>query len=294
MSLIHIARNSTILGQFAEDAVRDGLANGTFLLSDLAWKDGMAEWQSLSRWPEFAAGAAALAGAAPIPAGTIPLGPPVPEWERTPEIGYWPAFWQTVKGILFSPSATFSAFPKSHSFLKSYIFVIIGGIVVWLLSMLAARLIGDPIGNLTRELMIRLVELTNDPALLEEFKKNLSSTDSTSSFFSSIIFLLIFPFLHSGILHLFLMLFAGAEKKFDATFRVTAYNTGALAFISWIPGIGQMIASLYAIILNTIGLSKVHNISIGKAFLVTIAPAVICCLSFATCGTFLIPFFLGA
>ena len=40
MSLIHIARNNAVLGQYAEDAVRDGLANGTFLLSDLAWKEG--------------------------------------------------------------------------------------------------------------------------------------------------------------------------------------------------------------------------------------------------------------
>ncbi len=298
MSLIHIARNNAVLGQYAEDAVRDGLANGTFLLSDLAWKDGMAEWKTLSQWPEFAAGAAALSGAAPIAATTIPEEPPAPEWERTPSIGYWPAFWQTVKGILFSPSATFSAFPKSLSFLKSYIFFIACGIIATLLGLLVTNIIGDPILPLIREFLAQIAETTGDTAILDQFDQAISqqqtSIQKISGMVGSVVGLLIVPFISAGITHIFLMLFAGAEKRFDATFRVVAYSAGALSLINWIPFIGPLIYSPYSIVLSTIGLSKVHDISLGKALLITLAPMVLCCLLFITCGGFAVFALLAA
>lgn len=45
---IHIGRNGQPLGTFSEDQVRDGLARGTFLGTDLAWQEGMDDWKPLS------------------------------------------------------------------------------------------------------------------------------------------------------------------------------------------------------------------------------------------------------
>ncbi|CAN5803398.1 hypothetical protein BH11VER1_BH11VER1_02810 [soil metagenome] len=45
---IHIGRNGTPLGTFSEDQVRDGIASGTFLGTDLAWQEGMDDWRPLS------------------------------------------------------------------------------------------------------------------------------------------------------------------------------------------------------------------------------------------------------
>lgn len=45
---IHIGRDGQALGTFDENEVRDGLATGRFLGSDLAWRDGMGDWQPLS------------------------------------------------------------------------------------------------------------------------------------------------------------------------------------------------------------------------------------------------------
>lgn len=64
MSQLHIARNGQQLGTFAETEVQAGLAAGKFLPDDLAWAEGMTDWQPLSS--RFSAPAAALA-AAPQP-----------------------------------------------------------------------------------------------------------------------------------------------------------------------------------------------------------------------------------
>lgn len=54
----HIARDGTQLGTFNEQQVRDGLANGTLLPTDLAWKEGMGDWEPVSSAvkPDAAAG----------------------------------------------------------------------------------------------------------------------------------------------------------------------------------------------------------------------------------------------
>lgn len=50
---IHIGRNGQPLGTFSEDQVRDGIARGTFLGTDLAWQEGMDDWKPLSSFSIF-------------------------------------------------------------------------------------------------------------------------------------------------------------------------------------------------------------------------------------------------
>jgi uncharacterized membrane protein len=56
MTTIFISRNREQLGQFTEQEVRSGLVTGQFLGTDLAWKEGMAEWQLLSSFNLVPAG----------------------------------------------------------------------------------------------------------------------------------------------------------------------------------------------------------------------------------------------
>ncbi|WP_051946901.1 DUF4190 domain-containing protein [Verrucomicrobium sp. BvORR106] len=44
----HVARNGEQLGQFTAEEIRHGLFDGKFQPTDLAWKDGQADWQPLS------------------------------------------------------------------------------------------------------------------------------------------------------------------------------------------------------------------------------------------------------
>lgn len=41
----HLARGGQSLGQFSEDQVRAGLADGQFVASDLCWTEGMSDWK---------------------------------------------------------------------------------------------------------------------------------------------------------------------------------------------------------------------------------------------------------
>jgi hypothetical protein len=54
MAMITIGRDGNTLGNFSEEAVREGLRSGQFLLTDLGWREGMTAWQPLSQFAEFA------------------------------------------------------------------------------------------------------------------------------------------------------------------------------------------------------------------------------------------------
>src|SRR5437762_9959267 len=75
MAMIHVNRGATSLGTFSEEDVREGLRSGRFAPTDLGWREGMAQWQPLSQFPEFSAaspGAVPAAGAGPIGPGPTP------------------------------------------------------------------------------------------------------------------------------------------------------------------------------------------------------------------------------
>ncbi len=55
--MIHVNRGATSLGVFSEEEVREGLGTGRFAPTDIGWREGMANWQPLSQFPEFAAAA---------------------------------------------------------------------------------------------------------------------------------------------------------------------------------------------------------------------------------------------
>src|SRR6266511_2711322 len=61
MAMIHVNRGATSLGAFPEEQVREGIRAGRFLPSDLGWREGMASWQPLSQFSEFAEDVAAAA-----------------------------------------------------------------------------------------------------------------------------------------------------------------------------------------------------------------------------------------
>lgn len=67
---IHIGRDGQALGTFDENEVRDGLATGRFLGSDLAWRDGMGDWQPLSSFSILNAPPALQQSSSSFPATT--------------------------------------------------------------------------------------------------------------------------------------------------------------------------------------------------------------------------------
>jgi hypothetical protein len=88
MAMIHVNRGATSLGTFSEEEIRDGLRTDRFAPTDLGWREGMANWQTLSQFSEF--GAAAPAGPPPQISATSTTAPhPSTAGAKTEPLAIW-------------------------------------------------------------------------------------------------------------------------------------------------------------------------------------------------------------
>jgi len=77
------------------------------------------------------------------------------------------------------------------------------------------------------------------------------------------IFLVIFSFIGAGILHLIAQQFFEGKGGYEGVYRVVAY-AGVVGLLTWIPIVG-LLAGLYGLYLQIVGLEKVHKITAGQA-----------------------------
>jgi hypothetical protein len=88
---------------------------------------------------------------------------------------------------------------------------------------------------------------------------------------------LIVLFVWTGIVHAVLVLVGGARRGFAATLRVMCYaETTQLAVV--LPGLGGIIAFVWRLILEIVGLSQAHETEGWKAALAVLVPLLLCCL----------------
>jgi hypothetical protein len=94
-------------------------------------------------------------------------------------------------------------------------------------------------------------------------------------------FLVVALFIAAGIVHLLLLLFGGARRGFEATFRVLCYCE-ATALISLLPICGNLIQSVYMVVLAIIGLSEAHGVSRATTAAAILVPLIVlcCCCGF--------------
>src|SRR5436190_23405749 len=94
MAMIHVNRGATSLGVFSEEEVREGLRTGRFAPTDIGWREGMATWQPLSQFAEFAGvtpAAPPLQTDAPSVSGSSGPRSGLP-WDHRQERGFFNAF----------------------------------------------------------------------------------------------------------------------------------------------------------------------------------------------------------
>jgi hypothetical protein len=96
-------------------------------------------------------------------------------------------------------------------------------------------------------------------------------------------------FIWSGLAHLCLMIFGGANKPFETTFRVFAFSEGSAGPLQIIPLCGGLISGIWAIVCNCIGLARAQETDTGRAVLAVFSPLIVCCG-----GLFVILFMFGA
>jgi len=253
MATIHVNRGATSLGAFPEEQVRESIRAGRFLPSDLGWKEGMANWQPLSQFAEFAAD---FAAGTPPPAAPPPQTSGAPTtsavvastsvaprsglpWDERHTKGLFSAFIETLQMVLTRPSEAFTAMRREGGFGEPLLYAVIGGSVGGAVSFLFSMGL--------QSLGLFGHQDHNAFAMMAGMGVG------------SILFIIFLPvliciglFIGSGIVHLCLMIVGGAKQSFETTFRLFAFTHGSTGPLQMIPVCGGFIASVWALVLYCI------------------------------------------
>lgn len=282
MAIIHINRGATSLGAFPEEQVRESIRSGRFLSSDLGWKEGMTNWQPLSQFSEFATDfAASTTPGAPPP--QTPGGGPAPvlatattasgprsglPWERRDILGFFNAFAQTVSMILTRPAEAFTAMRTEGGLGDPLIFGVIGGsigAIVWTLVTAAIHSMGWA------------ATLSQQSSIDSMLGASVGGAMIFVRIILTPIFIAIGLFIWAALVHVCLMMLGGANKSFEASFRALSYAYGATALFCIVPCCGGVVALIWGLIADCIGISRAHETDVGRAAGAVLLPLVVCC-----------------
>jgi hypothetical protein len=276
MAMIHVNRGATSLGVFSEEEVREGLRTGRFAPGDIGWREGMANWQPLSQFPEL--GSAAPAAPPPQIGAAATSEPAAPRsglpWDERQTKGLFNAFIETLQIVLSRPAAAFTAMKREGGLGEPLLYAIIGGTfggvfaVTYNFALRSFAPFGDRHGALTHLFgglgWIFLLVLT--PLLV-----------------------VVGMFVASAILHVCLMIVGGAKQSFETTFRVVCFAEGSASPLLVIPFCGGLITGIWKVVLYCIGLARSHETDTGRAVIAVFLPLIVCCG-----GGLLIAFMFGA
>jgi hypothetical protein len=269
MPMIHVARDGAKLGEFTLEQIREGLGTGQFRPTDLGWQTGLANWRPLSEFVGAAAPPAAGAPPAqPLAVAGIPAasagGAGLP-WENRAQLGFVKAWFDTVSLLITKPTEAFTMMRTEGGLMDPLLFGLIGGCagsIMTILYQFFIRSFGFAMGN-------------------NPFFNRFGFGGSSFIIFDLILTpvkVALGLFIFAGIVHLCLMLFGGANRSFEASFRVFGYAAGASYLFCLVPVCGRPVAFIYLIVLATIGLARAHQTTTGKAVMAVLAPIILCCV----------------
>jgi hypothetical protein len=276
MATIHVNRGATSLGAFPEEQVREALQTGRFLPTDLGWKEGMANWQPLSQFSEFAAdiaGAARASGAppsqTPMPTAIAPVAGSTSTaprsglpWDQRHTKGFFSAFIETLQMVLTRPGEAFTAMRREGGLGEPLIYAVIGGTV------------GTVVGLFYR---FALQSVFTGFGRNDALNHMLGGATLILVMIISPLLVVIGTFIVSAILHVCLMIVGGAKQSFETTFRVVCFSGGSVNPLQLIPICGGLIAFVWGLVLYCIGLARSHEIETGRAVLAVLLPLIVCC-----------------
>src|ERR1700736_281922 len=277
MATIHVNRGATSLGTFPEEQVREALRAGRFLPTDLGWKEGMANWQPLSQFSEFASDIAAAASASGVPPPQTPTPPTAiapaagspstaPRsglpWDERHTKGFFSAFIETLQMVLTRPGEAFTAMRREGGLGEPLIYALIGGTL------------GTMVGLFYR---FALQSVFAGFGRTDALNHLLGGAALILVMIISPLLVVIGTFIVSAILHLCLMIVGGAKQSFETTFRVVCFSGGSVNPLQLIPICGGLIAFVWALVLYCIGLDRSHEIETGRAVMAVLLPLIICC-----------------
>ena len=191
-------------------------------------------------------------------------------WEDRQRLGFVPALVETVKLLVLEPREGFHRAQSSGDLASPILFAILIGWLSALVGQIWVALLGSGFPFMWAPGEAFAVEMASRGLML------------LGVLFLAPILVLLGLFFGAGILHLCLLLVGGTERSeagFEGTLRAVAYSS-VTQLAQAVPFVGVLIAVVWSLILNTLGLSILHRTSQAKAFAAVIIPWILCC----SCG----------
>ncbi len=183
--------------------------------------------------------------------------------------GFFPALLQTWIGACFRPIEFFESVGNSQDLSPALLFGVLVGWVSVIVSSLWSLMFQAPLLPMMRqeEMAVQLFGTVGSLLCVGLF---------------GWLFVLLGIFINGLIIHLFLMLFGGANQGLTMTLRVISYAYAPQIFGAIIPIIGWCIISIWQPVLDIIGLAAAHRTDTWRAALAVIVPIAlgvwVCCL----------------
>lgn len=226
----------------------------------------MPDWRPLSQVmagkPAAATGTDALPVSPSAPSAAVDSGHGLP-WEHREQLGFFKAYFDTLSMVITKPGEAFAMMKTEGDMMGPMLFALIGGcagIIVSVLLQIALHSIGFMADRQSAVFGMGAVGIWAVGYIL-----------------LSPVLVIVGAFIFSGILHLCLMIVGGARKPFETTFRVVCFSSGSTSLLSMIPFCGGMIAFVWNIVLECIGLARAHETDTGKAVMAVLLPIIVCC-----------------
>ena len=168
-------------------------------------------------------------------------------------------FGEKAKGFLVSPVSTFQEVKGEDlgSVVKYFI-------VLALVFSILCTIIFAAIGSMITSFM---------PTNMLPFGAAGGVVGAVVLFITLIVGLILGLFIGGAILHIFVYI-VGGRKGYAQTVKAIAYGMTPTLLLGWIPVIG-IIAGIWALIVEILGIRELHEISTGKAVLAVLLPAII-------------------
>jgi hypothetical protein len=197
---------------------------------------------------------------------------PSPFAERATR-GFLPAFFETFKLVATQPAEFFRRVRVDQPG-SAILFGVLAATVGSVFAALYAWLSGAASLAAMQEMLQQLPE--EQAKFLRLFTQGMTGWMTVLQVVAAPLVALVGIYLNAAVVHLFLLLFRGAPRRFDATLTVVGYATG-LQLLLVLPGCGGLVASVWYLVVMIIGLGEAQRCGAGKAAAAVFAPVVLVC-----------------
>ncbi|MCK5077665.1 MAG: YIP1 family protein [Calditrichia bacterium] len=201
--------------------------------------------------------------------GTPAPQPQVP-WEDK-NLTIFERFWITFKESVFNPTEFYKKMPPKGELFMPLLYAVTWIVISQIIGFFYLKIFGGSIFEIIREVM----EAQGIP-MDQAFNLDAIYMQGVAQLFMLPFLFMLMIFVIAGIMHLLLLMFGAGKEGYIATFRVIAYSQGSAIF-NIIPFMGNMIASIWGIVLQIVGFKETHKTSYGKVVVaIIVIPLVLC------------------